>query len=229
MRNKRLFTFLTLILLVAFIVPTGVLGATQGQEAAGTEATINFTILHTNDFHGQLEVSGSNPGLPSVAYQVIQQQTAVGGAQNTILVDGGDEMQGSLLSNLNHGSPVMAAFNAMGYSVATFGNHEFDWGQSVLNDRTTQATYDFVSANIVKNDTGDCSTAGWVTPDTFKVVPFVIKTLNTTSGTVKVGFIGVSTTETPSSPAHLLPLVCASKTRRIQLFTTTTQLEHRQM
>lgn len=188
---------MTLILLVAFIVPTGVLGATQGQEAAGTEATINFTILHTNDFHGQLEVSGSNPGLPSVAYQVIQQQTAVGGAQNTILVDGGDEMQGSLLSNLNHGSPVMAAFNAMGYSVATFGNHEFDWGQSVLNDRTTQATYDFVSANIVKNDTGDCSTAGWVTPDTFKVVPFVIKTLNTTSGTVKVGFIGVSTTETP--------------------------------
>jgi 2',3'-cyclic-nucleotide 2'-phosphodiesterase (5'-nucleotidase family) len=166
-------------------------------QPAAAATPINFTILHTNDFHGQLEKSGSNPGLPSVAYQVTQQQAVVGGAQNTILVDGGDEMQGSLLSNLQKGAPVIAAFSAMGYSVATFGNHEFDWGQTVLNDRTTQATYSFVSANIVKNDTGNCNTANWVVPDQFKVVPYFVKTLNTTSGTVKVGFIGVTTTETP--------------------------------
>src|SRR5665647_2133041 len=142
MRKKGLVSILTLIVVMAFIVPAGVMGAQQGQEPSGTNATINFTILHTNDFHGQLEKSGSNPGLPSVAYQVTTAQTAVGGAQNTILVDAGDEMQGSLLSNLNNGLPVVAGFNAMGVSVATFGNHDFDWGQTVLNDRTTQATYD---------------------------------------------------------------------------------------
>ena len=27
-----------------------------------TAAPVSFTILHTNDFHGQLEASGSNPG-----------------------------------------------------------------------------------------------------------------------------------------------------------------------
>ena len=164
---------------------------------ASAAGPISFTILHTNDFHGQLEKSGSNPGLPSVAFAVKTQQAAAGGAQNTLLVDAGDEMQGSLLSNLQKGAPVIAAFNAMSYNVATFGNHEFDWGQSTLSDRTNQATYPFVSANIVKNDTGNCSTANWVVPDTFKVVPYVVQTLNTTSGTVKVGFIGVTTTETP--------------------------------
>jgi 2',3'-cyclic-nucleotide 2'-phosphodiesterase (5'-nucleotidase family) len=182
-----------LTMLVAFIT-LFVLIFPAGKASA---STINFTVLHTNDFHGQLEKSGSNPGLPSVAYQVTQAQTAVGGAQNTILVDSGDEMQGSLLSNLYHGESVIGAFNGMGYSAATFGNHEFDWGQTTLHDRTNQATYPFVSANIVKNDTGDCTTAGWTVPDTFKVVPYVIKTLNTTTGTINVGIIGVTTTETP--------------------------------
>jgi len=195
MTNKiRKLIFLIMILAIALPGPSFV---TQGSvvKAAGT---INFSILHTNDFHGQLEKSGSNPGLPSVAYQVTQQQAAVGGAQNTILVDGGDEMQGSLLSNLYHGESTIAAFTAAKYEVATFGNHEFDWGQTVLNDRTNQAAYPFVSANIVKNDTGNCNTAGWVVPDQFKVIPYVIKTLNTTSGTVKVAFTGVTTTETPT-------------------------------
>jgi 2',3'-cyclic-nucleotide 2'-phosphodiesterase (5'-nucleotidase family) len=195
LRNKSSQRVLTM--LVAFITMFALLFPAGMATPALAVGTVNFTILHTNDFHGQLEKAGSNPGLPSVAYQVAQQQVAVGGAQNTVLVDGGDEMQGSLLSNLYHGESVIGAFNAMGYSAATFGNHEFDWGQTVLNDRTTQATYPFVSANIVKNDTGTCSTANWVIPDTFKVVPYMVKTLNTTSGTVKVGFIGVTTTETP--------------------------------
>ncbi len=52
----------------------------------------------------------------------------------------------------------------MGYNVATFGNHEFDWGQVNLANRTTEAIYPYVTANIVMNDTGNCATAGWTTP-----------------------------------------------------------------
>ena len=63
------------------------------------------------------------------------------------------------------GIPTIATFNAMGYNVATFGNHEFDWGQVNLANRTTEATYPYVTANIVKNDTGNCATAGWTKPD----------------------------------------------------------------
>jgi len=74
-------------------------------------------------------------------------------------------MQGSLLSNLGDGTPTgkgiptIGTFNAMGYVAATFGNHEFDWGQVNLANRTGEATYPYVTANIVQNNTGDCATA----------------------------------------------------------------------
>jgi len=164
-------------------------------------ASVTFTILHTNDVHGQLEASGSNPGMARVAQVINDVRTAVG-ASNVLLVDAGDEMQGSLLSNLGDGTatgkglPTIATFNAMGYNVATFGNHEFDWGQTVLAARTTQATYPFVTANIVKNNTGDCATAGWTKPD-FADNPYEVITVGAPN-TVKVAFIGVTTTETPT-------------------------------
>jgi 2',3'-cyclic-nucleotide 2'-phosphodiesterase (5'-nucleotidase family) len=162
---------------------------------AAPAVPVTFTILHTNDFHGQLEASGSNPGMARVAKVVNDIRTAVGAA-NVLLVDAGDEMQGSLLSNLGHGLPTIATYNAMGYNVATFGNHEFDWGQTDLSARTTQALYPYVTANIVQNDTGNCATAGWEKPD-FAVNPFEVLTVGTPNS-VKVAFIGVTTTETPT-------------------------------
>ena len=127
---------------------------------------VTFTILHTNDFHGQLEPSGSNPGSPRVAQVVNDIRTAVGAA-NVLLVDSGDQMQGSLLSNLGDGTatgkgiPTIDVYNNMGYNAATFGNHEFDWGQVNLTDRTGEATYPYVTANIVKKGAGECRD-GWL-------------------------------------------------------------------
>lgn len=153
----------------------------------------NFTILHTNDFHGQLEASGSNPGMARVA-TVVNGVRATKIAGNVLLVDAGDEMQGSLLSNLQKGAPVIAVYNAMGYDVATYGNHEFDWGQTILGDRVTQATYPYVSANIVVKDTANCdASTGWGNP-AFVDHPYFVKTVNG----VKVAFIGVTTPEVPT-------------------------------
>ena len=100
------------LLATAMAIPPGAAAATP----------IPFTILHTNDFHGQLQQSGSNPGLAKVATIVKGVRTSLG-AGNVLLVDGGDEMQGSLLSNLQKGAPTIAGFNALGYNAATFGNH----------------------------------------------------------------------------------------------------------
>jgi 2',3'-cyclic-nucleotide 2'-phosphodiesterase (5'-nucleotidase family) len=175
--------------------------AVAAPASAAPPAAVTFTVLHTNDFHGQLESSGSNPGSARVATIVNDVRTAVGTA-NTVLVDAGDEMQGSLLSNLGDGTPTgkgiptIATYNAMGYNVATFGNHEFDWGQVNLGNRTTEAAYPYVTANIVKNDTGNCATAGWTKPD-FADAPYQIQTVGAPN-TVKVAFIGVTTTETPT-------------------------------
>ncbi len=124
------------------------------EEVVSVTTPANFvplTILHTNDFHGNLELAGSNPGMARAAAVIKQARNAV---PNSILLDAGDEMQGSLLSNLKKGEPTIDLFNFVGYDAATFGNHEFDWGQQVLISRTQQADYPFIRANIVVSDTG---------------------------------------------------------------------------
>src|SRR5512146_13610 len=118
-----------------FVVVVMLLSLFTSATGAAPAAEVKFTILHTNDFHGQLDssLSSSNPGSARVATILNQVRDAVG-KDNVLVADVGDEMQGSLLSNLGDGTPTgkgkptIAVYNAMGYSVATFGNHEFDWG-----------------------------------------------------------------------------------------------------
>jgi len=155
---------------------------------------VTITILHTNDFHGQLELSGSNPGMARVAYVINQVRAAVG-ADNVVLLDAGDIMQGSLLSNLFHGESTINVYNAVGYDAATLGNHEFDWGQTVLISRTQEAQFPFVAANLVVSDTGSCATAGWTHP-TF-VRPWITMTVGTPPNQAILGIIGVTSQETP--------------------------------
>ena len=168
----RVRTILALLFVVCIALPV-------------SAATVEFTILHTNDVHGQLEPSGSNPGLARVA-AVVNGIREAEGAGNVLLVDAGDSMQGSLLSNIGWGVPTIGTFNAMGYAAAALGNHDFDWGQTVLADRDAQAAYPFLAANIVA---GSCS--GWTSPTYVK--PYEIITV----AGVRVAFIGVTTIETP--------------------------------
>jgi len=158
---------------------------------AGAAGPIAFTILHTNDFHGNLELSGSNPGAARVAQKIADVRTAVGAA-NVLTFDGGDIMQGSLLSNLQQGLPVIDYYNTIGYNATTLGNHEFDWGQTVLGARMAQANFPLLAANVtLKDGLGNCT---W-TP--YGDGAWQVFTVGTAPNTVKVGVIGVSSVETP--------------------------------
>ncbi len=190
--RKKTSSFLSLVVILALMFPAAV----SAQPSSLPSVDTTFTVLHTNDFHGNLEQnsggSTSNPGMARVA-KVINDVRAAAGADNVLLVDAGDEMQGSLLSNLQFGAPTIAVFNAMGYDVATLGNHEFDWGQTVLTERTTQADFPYVSANIVS---GSCDSSNWTSPSF--ATPYVVKTVGTSPNTIRVGLIGVTSTETPT-------------------------------
>ncbi|MBS1195659.1 MAG: 5-Nucleotidase domain protein, partial [Actinobacteria bacterium] len=188
--STALRALVVLAVLIGLAVPiVGVASPAEGLPAN----PVSFTILHTNDFHGQLEASGSNPGAARTADVINDVRTAVGPAK-VLLFDAGDEMQGSLLSNLQQGAPTIAYFNAIGYNAATFGNHEFDWGQTVLGDRMTQAAYPFLAANVVLKDGADCASSGWTS---FGDDAYQIFTIGTAPDEVKVGVIGVTTIETP--------------------------------
>jgi 2',3'-cyclic-nucleotide 2'-phosphodiesterase (5'-nucleotidase family) len=171
---------------------------------------ITFTILHTNDFHGNLEPAGSNPGAARVA-QVVNDVRTSEGASDVLLMDGGDIMQGTLLSNIFKGVPTIDYYKQIGYDVAVYGNHEFDWGQNVLAARALEAaddllpgsTFPIVAANITAKVGGSCD--GWEKAvlvgadpaDTYTIEPYTIIDMTTAEGNVKVGVIGVGSVETP--------------------------------
>lgn len=126
-----------------------------------------FTFLSTNDFHGQLEtgktVSSKLVGGSAFDMTYINNYKAMN-PLGTLLMDAGDIMQGTPISNLLQGESVIDVYNHMGYDAATIGNHEFDWGQAVLQDRIAQAEFPFVLANVFV--TGTDMRPEWLVPST---------------------------------------------------------------
>ena len=113
--------------------------------SAGTAmADYNLTILHTNDFHARFEpISKYDSGCSSEdnaegkcfggsARLITAINDARARSNNSILVDGGDQFQGTLFYTYYKGALAAEMMNQMGYDGMTVGNHEFDDGPEVL-------------------------------------------------------------------------------------------------
>ncbi|WP_353401138.1 bifunctional metallophosphatase/5'-nucleotidase [Pseudophaeobacter arcticus] len=123
-----------------FLTSVAALGLTAGMAAAD----FKLTILHTNDFHARFEPiskydSGCRDGdnaegkcFGGSARLVTALAEARARAENSILVDGGDQFQGSLFYTYYKGKVAAEMMNKLGYDGMTVGNHEFDDGPEVL-------------------------------------------------------------------------------------------------
>src|SRR5213594_3912296 len=149
-------------------------------------------VLAINDFHGALEARAwwSNGKLVggAAALKPWLDSLARACGCTTVRLDGGDEMQGTLLSNYSYGRPAIAAMNAFGIDAAAIGNHEFDWSIDTLRARMAGARYPFLAANIT--DSATTVTPAWAEPWT------VIE-----RGGVRVAAIGLALPETPVNTA----------------------------
>jgi 2',3'-cyclic-nucleotide 2'-phosphodiesterase (5'-nucleotidase family) len=145
-----------------------------------------LAILHTNDFHGNLQSDSSGRGGSAYAAGVIKGIRAELGADNVLLADAGDVyFGGAPISALVMGESTIDIYNMLGYDVVAYGNHEFDKGQDVLAQRTAQSSFPWIGANIVVEGT-DWDHPAWTEP-------YVILD----KGGVKIGVIGVDTDEVP--------------------------------
>ncbi|HZL82276.1 MAG TPA: 5'-nucleotidase C-terminal domain-containing protein [Candidatus Deferrimicrobium sp.] len=109
-------------------------------------------ILQTNDFHGNLvpAIDANKNSVAGAAREatIINSLRSTFGKDHVLLVDAGDAIQGATIANMFQGKNVIEVYNAMGYDVATLGNHEWDYGQQVLKDRISEAKFDYVNANV---------------------------------------------------------------------------------
>ena len=148
-------------------------------------------IIATNDIHGALEarpdVNGvRRGGAPYLAAAIRRAQAECAAPDcETIILDGGDEFQGTPASNLAFGRPMVAVFNTIGLAAGALGNHEFDWGQDTLRARMRDANYAILGANV-RDANG--SPVPWIRADTL-----------VQRGAIKVGVIGLATVLTPTT------------------------------
>src|SRR5258706_6638352 len=111
-----------------------------------------ITILATNDIHGGIEpnVSKDGPiegGLAAFSgtVQAIKAglKRKLGDQAGVLVVDAGDQFQGTLISNYNEGQLVLQAMSQVGYDVAITGNHDYDFGPvGWLDNEITPTTAD---------------------------------------------------------------------------------------
>ncbi|WP_034639979.1 bifunctional 2',3'-cyclic-nucleotide 2'-phosphodiesterase/3'-nucleotidase [Chitinilyticum aquatile] len=127
------------------VTPPTVVGPAEGD-------TINLAVLETTDLHTNLKSydyykTADDPkvGLERTASLINAARKEFG---NTLLVDNGDTIQGTPLADYealvaqlacNDTLTQYKAMNAIGYDIATLGNHEFNYGLDFLYQVTGKA------------------------------------------------------------------------------------------
>ena len=104
-------------------------------------------------------------------------------------MDNGDAIQGEILATMTSGSAVIELMNALGYDIATIGNHEFDYGMDRFLELAEMADFPYISCNFNKMGS-------------LVFEPYIIKNV----GGTKIAFVGITTPWTlkSSTPAYFM-------------------------
>jgi 5'-nucleotidase len=151
-------------------------------------APARLTFLQFNDHYvlEPVDRERTKGGMARIATLVARTRAE---SPHTLLVLAGDTLSPSVASTHLHGEQMIAAWNQLGLDVATFGNHEFDFGPETLRARMRESRFPWVSANVLDRATGE---------------PFggAVATHAIERGGVLVGFFGLTVAETArmSSP-----------------------------
>lgn len=160
-----------------------------------------LTILETSDLHGFIYnwdfFSGAeyDQGL-SIVNTIVKEERAKD--PDLLLLDGGDTIQGTPLiyyfNMIKPGpvNPMALVMNAMKYDAMTVGNHEYNYGQEVLNKFRRESEFPLLSANIIKENGSP------------EFIPYIIREIKG----VKVGILGLTTVGIPiwEKPEHIMGL-----------------------
>ncbi len=188
----------------ALLAGLGSLATLPMRRLAWGDTAHKLTILHMNDFHSRHEAvdaraltcradqarEGCFGGAARLASALAAERAAAEAAgRSVLLLDAGDQFQGSLFYTAWHGEVELAVMHALGTEAMTVGNHEFDNGPATLAAFVGAARFPVLSANI--DASADRDLAG-------KLRPHVLLE----KGPIRIGVVGLTTLEaaTSSSP-----------------------------
>ncbi|WP_066321193.1 bifunctional 2',3'-cyclic-nucleotide 2'-phosphodiesterase/3'-nucleotidase [Bacillus sp. FJAT-29814] len=202
--KKLLSTSLAVTLLGApFFSGTQVDAAAKNPNAGKKDSVVELRLMETTDLHTNVlnydyykNAEYLKVGMASTASLVKQARTE---AENSMLVDNGDLIQGTPLGTyvakidpLQDGEvhPVFKAMNQMGYDIATLGNHEFNYGLEFLEEAYDDAKFPFVNANVYvdDHDNNPNNDINKFTP--YKILNKKVVDEQGKKHVIKVGFIG---------------------------------------
>lgn len=113
--------------------------------------TKKFTILHSNDMHGDFlaEMKGADGrligGLSLLSGYINKVRKE---EENVLFVISGDMVQGSLIDSEYKGISTIEIMNYLAPDVVALGNHEFDYGLPHLLFLEKMANFPIVNANL---------------------------------------------------------------------------------
>ncbi|NJW54568.1 metallophosphoesterase, partial [Salinimicrobium oceani] len=177
--------FLAGIAIYSFTACNRLTGANAGS-AVTAKDTLSITVLQTADIHGQLDphpelfwengeiVFKERGGLANIKTLFKEERGKNPG--RTIIVDGGDLIQGSGYAALSEGRIFPELISNMGYDVIIPGNWEVVYGKDRMMDIMTHYNTPVIAQNMFHQDNGKPL-----------FPPYWIKEIEG----VKIGFIGI--------------------------------------
>jgi 5'-nucleotidase len=149
--------------------------------------SVLLRILTIGDFHGALEPRvDARTGRPKGGFPALKaamDRLAAECGCPVLRLDAGDQMQGTLGSNLVFGRSAVEALNLLGLDAAALGNHDLDWGIDTLRARMAEARYPWLAANVYDSAAG--GRPAWIGPSAVKA-----------AGRLRVGVIGYANART---------------------------------
>lgn len=129
--------------------PTTGGGPPEGKAPGRTE----LTILHDTHVHGRF---GDAESYENVEYYFGLMNHLADESEYAMRLGNGDDLGSSALSTEFQGSHIVEAFDASCLTHDTYGNHDFDFGPSVLRERVAETgNFQWVSANVEDRRTGE--------------------------------------------------------------------------
>lgn len=173
---KKILQLGMLVLATVFMVTSCAITTDLGS-SSNNDTVYELVVVHTNDHHGAVE---SKDGLGGLALRATLIEQIRAENENVLLLDAGDINTGTALSNMFKAEPDIKAYNALKYDAVTFGNHEFDNDQALLEKQIKDASFPWICANI-KRANGKYLDEAYIVKDFkgFKVGVFGLTTQRT--------------------------------------------------